>query len=194
MVVFEILRSPYRRARLATFLSPWEDAHGKGYQVVQSLLAVGSGGWFGKGLGAGQLKLLYLPTPHTDFIFPVLCEELGLAGALFFLGLYGTILIRGLKIARSAPNLFGSLLAAGITLTLTLQAFFNIAMSIGLLPTKGIPLPFLSFGGSSLLSSMIGIGVLMNISREAARHQRALLKTPSRPMAPVGAEEPAGRP
>ena len=168
--------------------------HGKGYQVVQSLLAVGSGAGSVKAWGPDKLKLLYLPTPHTDFIFPVLCEELGLAGALFFLGLYGAILVRGLKIARSAPNLFGSLLAAGITLTLTLQAFFNIAMSIGLLPTKGIPLPFLSFGGSSLLSSMIGIGVLMNISREAARHQRALLKTPSRPMAPVGAEEPAGRP
>lgn len=191
VVAVAIIRVPYRRARIAAFLSPWNDPSGGGYQIVQSLLAVGSGGWFGKGLGASQLKLLYLPTPHTDFIFPVLCEELGLSGALFLLALYATVLIRGLKIARLAPNLFGALLASGITFSLCLQAFFNIGMSIGLLPTKGIPLPFLSFGGSSLLSSMIGIGILLNISREAARHQRSLLATPTRAATASAAEEPS---
>ncbi len=167
IVAFELWRKPYRRARLLSFLSPFEHIQGAGYQLSQSLLAVGSGGWFGKGFGASQLKLMYLPTPHTDFIFPVVCEELGLVGALLVLGLFATILVRGVTIAKHAPNLFGTLLACGISFTIVLQAFFNVAMSIGLLPTKGIPLPFFSFGGSSLLSTLIGIGILLNISRQA---------------------------
>lgn len=169
VVAFELWRKPYRRARLLSFLSPFEHIQGAGYQLSQSILAVGSGGWFGKGFGASQLKLMYLPTPHTDFIFPVVCEELGLVGALIVLGLFATILVRGVQIAKHAPDLFGSLLACGITFTLVLQAFFNMAMSIGLLPTKGIPLPFFSFGGSSLLASLIGVGVLLNISRQALK-------------------------
>lgn len=167
--VYELLRYPYRRARILSFLDPFANQQGVGYQLSQSLLAVGSGGWFGKGLGAGRLKLNYLPTPQTDFIFPVVCEELGLAGALAMLGLFVAVLIRGVRVARSAPNLFGTLLGCGITFTLCLQAFFNMAMAIGLLPTKGIPLPFISFGGSSLLASCIGAGVLLNISRQAEK-------------------------
>jgi cell division protein FtsW len=167
VVAEELWRKPYRRARLMTFLHPFENIKGTGYQLAQAILAVGSGGWFGKGLGASQLKLMYLPKPYTDFIFPVICEELGLIGALIVLALFAAILIRGVQIARRAPNLFGTLLACGVTFTLTLQAFFNIAMAIGLLPTKGIPLPFLSFGGSSLLSTLIGIGILLSISRQA---------------------------
>jgi cell division protein FtsW len=167
IVIEELWRKPYRRARLMTFLRPFENIRGTGYQLAQAILAVGSGGWLGKGLGASQLKLMYLPKPYTDFIFPVICEELGLVGALLVLALFATILVRGVQIARRAPNLFGTLLACGITFTLTLQAFFNIAMAIGLLPTKGIPLPFLSFGGSSLLSTLIGIGILLGISRQA---------------------------
>jgi cell division protein FtsW len=163
----ELWRKPYRRARLMTFLRPFENIKGTGYQLAQAILAVGSGGWFGKGFGASQLKLMYLPKPYTDFIFPVICEELGLLGAFAVLGLYATILARGIRIARQAPNLFGTLLACGITFTIVLQAFFNISMAIGLLPTKGIPLPFLSFGGSSLLSTLIGIGVLLGISRQS---------------------------
>ena len=166
IVAVELWRKPYRRARLLSFLHPFENIKGAGYQLTQSILAVGSGGWLGKGFGASKLKLLYLPTPHTDFIFPVICEELGLIGAAVVLALYTTILIRGIRIARAAPNLFGTLLASGISFSLVLQAFFNIAMSIGLLPTKGIPLPFISYGGSSLLSTMLGVGVLLNISRQ----------------------------
>ena len=166
VIAVELWRKPYRRARLLSFLHPFENIKGAGYQLSQSILAVGSGGWFGKGFGASKLKLMYLPTPHTDFIFPVVCEELGLVGAALVLGLFATILVRGVRIARAAPNLFGTLLACGITFSLVLQAFFNVAMSIGLLPTKGIPLPFFSYGGSSLLASMIGVGVLLNISRQ----------------------------
>ncbi|MDE2143045.1 MAG: putative lipid II flippase FtsW [Elusimicrobia bacterium] len=167
VVIEELWRKPYRRARLMTFLKPFENIKGTGYQLAQAILAVGSGGWFGKGFGASQLKLMYLPKPHTDFIFPVICEELGLLGALLILSLYATILARGIRVARLAPNLFGTLLASGITFTIVLQAFFNIAMAIGLLPTKGIPLPFLSFGGSSLLSTLMGVGVLLSISRQS---------------------------
>ena len=167
IVIEELWRKPYRRARVLSFLAPFENIRGVGYQLSQSILAVGSGGWLGKGFGASKLKLMYLPKPHTDFIFPVICEELGLAGALLILGLFATILVRGIRIARSAPNLFGTLLAAGLSFSIVLQAFFNIAMSIGLLPTKGIPLPFLSFGGSSLLSTMLAIGILLNISRQS---------------------------
>jgi cell division protein FtsW len=166
LVAEELWRKPYRRARLMTFLTPFENIKGTGYQLAQAILAVGSGGWFGKGFGASQLKLMYLPKPYTDFIFPVICEELGLLGAFVVLALYATILVRGIRIGRQAPNLFGTLLACGITFTIVLQAFFNIAMAIGLLPTKGIPLPFLSFGGSSLLSTLVGIGVLLSISRQ----------------------------
>ena len=125
------------------------------------------GGIFGQGLGASNIKLMYLPTPHTDFIFPVLCEELGLIGAAGLIILFVFFAIRGTQIAKSAPNLFGSLLAAGITWLISLQAFFNMAMSIGLLPTKGIPIPFVSFGGSSLLASLIEVGILLNISRQS---------------------------
>lgn len=167
LLAYEILKYPYRRARLLSFLEPFQDAQGAGYQLSQALLAVGSGGWLGKGLGASKLKLMYLPTPHTDFIFPVICEELGLFGAMALLGLFAALLFRGVRIARLAPNLFGTLLASGITFTLCLQAFINVGMSIGLLPTKGIGLPFISFGGSSLLAALIGSGILLNISRQS---------------------------
>ncbi len=170
VVAYELIKYPYRRARMMSFLTPFDHARGAGYQLAQAILAVGSGGWFGKGLGASQLKLMYLPAPHTDFIFPVICEELGLLGALAILGLFSAILVRGVRIARSAPNLFGTLLAAGITFTICLQAFFNVGMAIGVLPTKGIPLPFISFGGSSLLATLVGVGILLNISRQGARH------------------------
>lgn len=167
LLVFELLRYPYRRKRLMSFLDPFAQAQGSGYQLVQSLTAVGSGGWFGKGLGASQLKLMYLPAAHTDFIFPILCEELGLLGSLAALALFTLFLLRGVRIARHAPNLFGTLLAAGITFLLFLQASFNVAMSIGLLPTKGLPLPFFSYGGSSLLATLASVGVLLNISRQS---------------------------
>src|SRR6185295_19205683 len=120
VVAYELWKYPYRRARMMTFLAPFENIRGAGYQLAQALLAVGSGGWFGKGLGASQLKLMYLPTPYTDFIFPVVCEELGLIGALVILALFLVVLARGISIARRAPNLFGTLLACGITFTIVL--------------------------------------------------------------------------
>lgn len=162
--IFELFRHPYRLARLKTFISPWESASGAGYQMVQSLLAVGSGGWLGKGLGASQLKLLYLPEPHTDFIFPVIAEETGFIGSLFIITLFLALLVKGVRIARNAPSFYTALTALGLTLMIALQAFFNIAMATGLIPTKGIPLPFFSYGGSSILATMLAVGIILNIS------------------------------
>ncbi|MBI3298533.1 MAG: putative lipid II flippase FtsW [Elusimicrobia bacterium] len=172
LAAWQLWAYPYRRARLLSFLDPFADASGTGYQLSQSLLAVGSGGWFGKGPGLSDVKLLYLPAPHTDFIYPVLCEELGVLGGLSVLGLFAWFLSRGLSIARRAPDLYGTLLAAGVTFLVSLQAFFNMAMSLGLIPTKGLPLPFISYGGSSLLVTMAATGILLNISRHAAELPR----------------------
>ena len=158
-----IITSPYRLARLKTFLDPQAAAAGAGFQLWQSLLAVGSGGWLGKGPGASKLKL-YIPEPHTDFIFPVVAEELGLVGGLLIVALFAALLVKGARIARNAPSMFTALAALGLTLTLTLQAFFNMAMSTGLIPTKGIPLPFFSYGGSSIWASMIMVGLILNVS------------------------------
>lgn len=157
----------YRRHRLAAFFDPWADPHGHGYQIVQSLLALGSGGWFGKGLGQSEQKLLYLPEPHTDFIFPIIGEELGFLGAMAVLTAFGVFSLRGARIASRAPDLFGQLLAAGFTLGIVFQAILNIAVACGMVPTKGLALPLVSFGGSSLVLTLGSIGVLLNISRQA---------------------------
>ncbi|HAM36020.1 MAG TPA: putative lipid II flippase FtsW [Elusimicrobia bacterium] len=170
IVAYEISKHPYRLKRMAHYVSMLRGSSDASYQLEQAIMAVGAGGWLGKGIGASQLKLMYLPTPHTDFIFPVICEELGLVGALTLLGLFAALLVRGMRAARTAPNLFGALLAAGITLTLSLQAFINACMSIGLLPTKGMPMPFISYGGSSLLVSLTAAGILLNISRHSSLH------------------------
>jgi cell division protein FtsW len=167
LAVYEVFHYRYRLERMTTFLDPAAHAQDAGYQLWQAILAVGSGGLLGKGLGRSQLKLLHLPAPHTDFIFPILCEELGLLGAALVLGLFAAFLVRGLRVARNAPNLFGSLLACAITLLIALQAFFNIAMSIGLVPTKGIPLPFFSYGGSGLIAALAASGILLNISKSS---------------------------
>ncbi|MDT8286771.1 MAG: FtsW/RodA/SpoVE family cell cycle protein, partial [Elusimicrobiales bacterium] len=151
-------------ARFKNFLSPWDDASGTGYQLVQSLLAIGSGGWFGVGLGASKLKLMYLPEPHTDFIFPVVAEELGLFGSLLIAGLFGYLLLRGLRLARNATTFFSAIAASGMVLVICLQAFFNMAMTLGLTPTKGIPLPFFSYGGSSMITMLIAAGFVLNVS------------------------------
>ncbi|OGR99069.1 MAG: cell division protein FtsW [Elusimicrobia bacterium GWF2_62_30] len=164
VVVLAIVFNSYRLARLKTFLSPFENIKGTGYQLSQSLLAVGSGGWFGKGLGGSQLKLLYLPEAHTDFIFPIFAEEMGLAGTLLVVGLFTALLVKGARIARNAPSLYTALAAFGFTLVITLQAFFNMSMAIGLIPTKGIPLPFFSYGGSSILASLLMTGIILNVS------------------------------
>ena len=158
----------YRIRRLTAFLDPWADRQDSGYQLVQSLIAVGSGGVTGNGLGYSVQKLGYLPYPHTDFIYAVVGEELGLAGTSLLLACFCLIAWRGLKTASRAPDAFGSLLALGLTAMIGVQAFVNMSVVLGLLPTKGITLPFVSAGGSSLLVSLVGMGVLLNISQRAS--------------------------
>ena len=163
-----LMSADYRRRRMTVFLNPWEDPLGDGFQVIQSLIAVGTGGLFGRGLMAGVQKLFYLPYPHTDFIYAVIGEELGLAGCTIVLACFCVIAWRGLRTAMRAPDRFGAFLALGVTAMVVVQAFFNISVVLGLLPTKGIPLPFVSYGGSSLLVSMVGMGILLNVSQHAS--------------------------
>lgn len=154
---------PYRLQRLLAYTDPWRDPAGDGYQMIHALMAFGSGQAWGAGLGQGMQKLFYLPEPHTDFIFAVIGEELGLIGVATVLFFYGLIIWRGYGIARQAPDAFGALLATGLTTALALQICINMGVTLGLLPTKGLTLPFLSYGGTSLLMSMASVGVLMNI-------------------------------
>ncbi|MYD70123.1 MAG: putative lipid II flippase FtsW [Acidobacteria bacterium] len=159
---------PYRRARVLAFLDPWADPLGGGFQVVQSLIAVGTGGIFGKGLMRGVQKLFYLPEPHTDFIYAVIAEETGLLGATVILVCFAVITWRGLLVATHAPDRFGAFLAIGLTTMVALQAFLNVSVVLGLVPTTGIPLPFVSAGGSSLLIGLVGMGILLNVSQHAS--------------------------
>ena len=156
-------QAEYRVRRLLTFLDPWQYPADSGYQIVHSLMAFGSGGITGTGLGNGYQKLFYLPEPHTDFIFSVVGEELGLIGVTVVILLYGVILMRGIRIARRAKDPFGAYLAMGITVALGLQVCVNMGVALGLLPTKGLTLPFLSYGGTSLLINMVAVGIMMNI-------------------------------
>lgn len=160
------LSAPYRRARLLSFLDPFADARAGGYQVAQSLIALGSGGWTGVGLGAGRAKWLFLPNAHTDFIFAVIGEELGLVGCALVLFLFGTLTVLGVRAALRAPDRFGTLLAAGITGWIVGQALVNVGAVTGLLPVTGVPLPFVSFGGSALLFTMAATGALLNVARQ----------------------------
>jgi cell division protein FtsW len=160
----------YRVKRLMSFLHPWQDTADAGYQIVHSLMAFGTGGITGVGLGKGYQKLFYLPEPHTDFIFSVVGEELGLIGVMVVIVLYGIMLIRGIRIARHAQDRFGALLAMGITVTLGLQVCVNMGVALGLLPTKGLTLPFLSYGGTSLLMNMAAVGIMMNIGARDAKN------------------------
>jgi cell division protein FtsW len=163
-----VMGTAYRRRRMLTFLNPWEDPLGDGFQVIQSLIAIGTGGMWGKGLMNGVQKLFYLPEPHTDFIYSVIAEELGLVGATVVLICFCVITWRGLRVALLAPDSFGAFLALGLTMMVAVQAFVNISVVLGLMPTKGIPLPFVSAGGSSLLINLLGMGILLNVSQHAA--------------------------
>ena len=164
--------SDYRFERLVAFLDPWADPRDSGYQVIQSWIAVGTGGLLGQGLMAGVQKLFYLPEAHTDFIYAVIAEETGLLGASVVLLCYGVILWRGLGVAAAAPDRFGAFLALGITMMVAFQAFFNISVVLGLLPTKGIPLPLVSAGGSSLLINLTAIGILLSVSQHTSEARR----------------------
>jgi cell division protein FtsW len=162
-------QAEYRVRRLMSFLDPWQYPADEGYQIVHSLMAFGTGGITGVGIGKGYQKLFYLPEPHTDFIFSVVGEELGLIGVMVVILLYGIMLMRGIRIARHAQDRFGSFLAMGITVTLGLQVCINMGVALGLLPTKGLTLPFLSYGGTSLLINMAAVGIMMNIGARDVR-------------------------
>ena len=161
-----IVISPERWERFTTFLNPFQDREGAGYQLVQSILALENGGVFGVGLGQGKQKLLYLPEGHTDFVLALVGEELGLIGTLGLLGLFVILVFKGFRVAALAPDMFGRFLALGITLLLTLQAMINAGVVSGMLPTKGLTLPLVSYGGSSLLTTMLAIGILLSIARQ----------------------------
>ena len=160
---------PYRRTRWETFLNPWLDPLYSGYQLIQAWIAVGSGGLFGKGLGAGQQKLLYLPESYTDFIFAVIGEELGFTGIMLTCVLFFFLFRTGLQISREAPDLLGSILALGLTMLVSLQALLNMGVVLGLVPTKGLPLPFISYGGSAFLANCLTVGLLMSIARSCEK-------------------------
>ncbi len=164
IVTYMIVARDFRVQRIQAFLDPWKQYDGSGFQLVQSFLAFGDGGLFGTGLGAGRSKLLFLPESHTDFILSVIGEELGFVGVSIVLALFAMLIVRGMQIARAAPDPFGSLLASGLTLMIGLQVLINSMVALGLLPTKGIPLPFISYGGSSLLTSMVAVGILLNVA------------------------------
>lgn len=159
-----IRRADYRIERLLAFVNPWEDPGGIGYQIIHSFLAFGSGGVLGAGLGASKQKLFYLPEPHTDFVLSIAAEELGLIGVVSIAALFGVLIYRGMRVALQARELFATYLALGLTLLFGLQAVINMAVVMGLLPTKGLSLPFISYGGSSLVINLVGVGVLLNIS------------------------------
>nr|WP_285864350.1 stage V sporulation protein E [Lederbergia lenta] len=162
-----VISAPYRMKRITSFLDPWQDPMDSGFQIIQSLYAIGPGGLLGLGLGESKQKYFYLPEPQTDFIFAILAEELGFIGGSFILLLFSILLWRGIKIALSAPDLFGSFLAVGIISMVAIQVMINIGVVIGLMPVTGITLPLLSYGGSSLTLMLMAIGVLLNISRHA---------------------------
>jgi cell division protein FtsW len=163
-----VFRVRYRRERILAFLNPWEEPLGRGFQIIQSLLSIASGGIAGLGFMEGKQKLFFLPEAHTDFIFAVVGEELGLIGTCALLGLFVLFFWRGVRASMRAPDLFGFYLALGITMMVCVQAFINMSVVLGLLPTKGIPLPFLSYGGSSFVVMLAAVGILLNISQQAS--------------------------
>jgi cell division protein FtsW len=156
---------PFRLRRMIMFLDPWADPQGSGFQVVQSLIAIGSGGPNGLGFAQGKQKMLFLPFAHSDFIFAVIGEELGLVGTLAVLLVFGVFLWRGIRTSLLAPDRFGMLLSLGLVTAIVVQALFNMSVVLSLVPTKGIPLPFISYGGSSLVPTLAAVGILLNISQ-----------------------------
>ena len=167
LLAIAIYVAPYRLRRMTAFWDPWSDPRGSGFQIIQSWLAFGNGGVLGQGVGGSRQKLFYLPESHTDFIFAVIGEELGFLGAAAFVALFAVLIWRGLRIGLRTSEPFGAYLALGITLLIATQTLVNLGVVTGLLPTKGLPLPFVSFGGSAVLMTMLSTGVLLNISQHA---------------------------
>lgn len=166
LAIFFIFSSDYRRARMLNFIDPWKDAAGDGYQLIQSFYALGSGGITGLGLGQSRQKTLYMPEPHNDFIFSIIGEELGLIGCLIIISLFIIFIWRGVRIAIKAKDTYGKLLAMGITSIIAVQAIINIAVVTGSMPVTGVPMPFISYGGTSLVINLTAMGILLNISRQ----------------------------
>ncbi len=169
LLIYLVVSKPYRMRRIMAFTDPWKDQQNISYQIVQSLIALGSGGLLGVGLGNSKQKLLYLPAAHTDFIFPIIGEELGFIGAIGIVVLFLIFAWRGLKIALHSGDMFGGMLACGLTTMITLQALINVGVSCALFPTKGLPLPLVSYGGSNLAFTLTSIGILLNISRQTVK-------------------------
>ena len=169
LAVVMVLRDPKKFSRILSFLDPWKYGQDVGYQLKQSLLAIGSGGFWGMGPGQSRAKLFYLPDAHTDFILSIFSEELGFIGIILILALFTLLVFRGLRVALRAPDAFGSYLALGLTLLISLPACINMGVVSGILPTKGLSLPFLSYGGSSLLVNLLAVGILLNISSQIKR-------------------------
>jgi cell division protein FtsW len=167
LAALAVWMAPYRMRRVFAFLDPWQDPRGSGFQIIQSWLAFGSGGLFGRGIGESKQKLFYLPEAHTDFIFAILGEELGFVGALATVTLFSLLLWRGIQVGLRVADPFGALLAFGVSALLVTQAVVNLGVVVGLFPTKGLPLPFVSSGGSSLLVAMAAVGLLLNVSQRA---------------------------
>ena len=169
VVYYLLMNVGYRYKRLMSFIRPWDDPTGTSFQIIQSFLSFGSGGLFGLGLGEGRQKLFFLPAPHTDFIFSVIGEELGLVGAMMVVLLFFVFTVRGIQIGLSLDDRFGAYLALGVTLMISLQAVTNMAVVLGLLPTKGLTLPFISYGGTSLITNLVGVGILLHLSTRVDR-------------------------
>ena len=169
VVYYFMMNVGYRYRRLMSFIRPWEDPTGTSFQIIQSFLSFGSGGLFGLGLGEGRQKLFFLPAPHTDFIFSVIGEELGLVGAMVVVLLFLILTLRGIHIGLSLEDRFGAYLALGITLMISLQAVINMGVVLGLLPTKGLTLPLVSYGGTSLVTNLVGVGILLHLSTHTER-------------------------
>jgi cell division protein FtsW len=165
VLAVQAITRPYRMKRVAAFIDPWHAARGAGFQLIQSFIALGEGGKWGQGLGAGRQKMFYLPQAHTDFVFAVVVDDFGLIGGLAVLTLFGILLFRGMRIAHAEPDPFASLLGVGITMLFAIEALINIAVVIGLVPTKGLPLPFLSYGGSSIIMALAQLGILLALAR-----------------------------
>jgi cell division protein FtsW len=171
-LILQALIKPYRMRRLAAFVDPWRSARGAGFQLVQSFIALGEGGKWGQGLGAGRQKMFYLPQAHTDFVFAVVTDDFGIVGAVAVIAMFAIILCRGMRIAHAETDPFGSLLGVGLSSLFAVQVLINIAVVIGLVPTKGLPLPFLSYGGSSIVMALAELGALMALSRRPAMSTR----------------------
>ena len=171
IIIALILFSPYRLQRVVTFLDPWQDPTDTGWQVIQSLYAIGSGGLFGSGLGESKQKYLYIPEPHNDFIFSILGEEMGFIGCAVVLILFAIFIWRGVLIAMKAPDMFGSLIAVGITALVAIQVIINVAVVTSSMPATGMPLPFFSYGGTALFMLLCEMGILLNVSRASNKTQ-----------------------